>query len=151
MPQDVIGRGDVEEELGQAEGEQQRPPGEFSLRAVLEGEHDFLVPGGVDRFARQALDEIDRGRDPQFQFGNIGIDVARGERRMSGQQRAGDDRMAIGLADLLPQAVHVGMEPHVGEYRGLDVSRPHVGRGMVEQRGQIAEIRHEHADRCFVD
>jgi hypothetical protein len=98
MAQDVVGRRDVEEKLGQAEGEQQRPAGEFSLRAILEGEHDLLIPGVVDRGPRQGLDEIDRGRNSQFQFGNIRIDVAKGERFVSGQQRASDDRMTSGLA-----------------------------------------------------
>ena len=67
-----------------------------------------LSAGAVDRVARQALDEIDRGCDLQFQFGNIGIGLRKGERLVSGQQRAGDDRVAIGLADLLRQVYMLG-------------------------------------------
>ena len=71
-------------------------------------------------------------------------------RRVAGQQRAGNDRMAVGLADLLLQAVHVGREPHVEQHRGIDVAGPGVGCGVIEQRRQIAEIGHEDADGSVV-
>ena len=60
MAQDVVGRRDMKEELRNAERQQQRFAGEFSLGAVLESESDFLVGCGVDLGARQALHEIDR-------------------------------------------------------------------------------------------
>ena len=69
----------------------------------------------------------------------------------TGQQRAGNDRVPIGLRRPAAQAVHVGIEPHVEKDGGIDLSRLGMGRGLVEQTGQIAEIRHEHADGSFVE
>src|SRR5437762_1532039 len=64
VAQDVVGRGDVEEELRHAEGQQQRSPGECSCRAVLEGENDLPVRCAINLRARQALYKIDRCCDP---------------------------------------------------------------------------------------
>jgi hypothetical protein len=50
----------MKEELRNAERQQQRFAGEFSLGAVLESESDFLVGCGVDLGTWQALHEIDR-------------------------------------------------------------------------------------------
>jgi hypothetical protein len=68
----------------------------------------------------------------------------------AGQQRAGNDRMPVGFSHLLLQAVHGRREPHVQKDGGIDVPGFGIGRGLVEKTGQIAEIRHEHADRSFV-
>ena len=76
MAQDVIGRGDVEEELGHAESEQQRPPGEVRWCAVLEGEYDFLVPGAsISSRGRPCMNST-AAVDPGFQPGNIRFDTA---------------------------------------------------------------------------
>ena len=56
MPQQVVGRRDVEEELRDAEGEQQRPPGEGQLGPVLQPEEDLQFPGRIDLGARQAFE-----------------------------------------------------------------------------------------------
>src|SRR4051812_48551039 len=75
MAQDVVGRRDMKEELRNAERQQQRFSGEFSLGAVLERESDFLVGGGFDLRARQALHEIDRRRNPRLELADIGLAV----------------------------------------------------------------------------
>src|SRR5882724_5583539 len=75
MAQDVVGRRDMKEELRNAERQQQRFSGEFSLGAVLESESDFLVGCGVDLGARQALHEIDRCRYPRLELGDVRLAV----------------------------------------------------------------------------
>ena len=149
MAQDVVGRRDVKEELRRAECQQQRPPGEFSCRAVLEGEDDFVVCGGIDLRPRQALHEVDRRCDPQLEFGDIGLGRREGVRFAAGQQRTGNDRVTVGLADLTRQVVHVRIEPHLEQNRRIDVFRLGIGRCAVQQIREIAEIRHENVDRHF--
>ena len=56
MPQDVVGRCDVEKELRTRERQQQRPPAEFPFRPAPEREYDLLVRGTVDFSARQTLE-----------------------------------------------------------------------------------------------
>jgi len=75
MAQDVVGRRDMKEELRNAERQQQRFSGEFSLGAVLERESDFLVGCGVDLRTRQALHEIDRRGNPRLELGDVGLAV----------------------------------------------------------------------------
>jgi hypothetical protein len=48
MAQDVVSRGDVEEELRNAESQQQRLPGKFPLRAIAKPEGNFLVTAAVE-------------------------------------------------------------------------------------------------------
>jgi hypothetical protein len=66
-------------------------------------------------------------------------------------ERAGNGRMPVGFSHLLLQAVHGGREPHVQKHGRIDVSGFGMGRGVIEKTGQIAEIRHEHADGSFVE
>ncbi len=49
MAQNVVGRGDVKEELRDAEGQEQRVAAEGSLDAVAKPENDLLLAGAVDR------------------------------------------------------------------------------------------------------
>lgn len=58
--------------------------------------------------------------------------------------------MATGLTDLLLQAVHVWIKPHVEQHRGIDVVGLGMYSGMIEQRRQVAEKGHENADRGVV-
>jgi len=139
----------VEEELRHAERQQQRSSGEFAGRAVLEGEEDLLVPCAIDLRAWQALDKIDRCRDPRFEFGDIGLGYREDVRLASGQQRAGNYSVAVGLAGLTRQIIHRGCEPQVEQDRGIDVFRLRVRRCVVQQDRQIAQIRHEDIDRRF--
>jgi hypothetical protein len=133
MAQDVVGCRYVKKELRAAERQQQRSSGEFPLHAAPEGEHHLSVPCTVDFATQQVLNEFNRGSDARFQFRNIRLYVCERKRRAASQQRAAKDRVTIGFADLLPEAVHIGIEPHVEQHRRIDVSLARIGRRVVQQ------------------
>lgn len=84
--QDVVGRGDVEIEIRQAEAEEVGLALEAKL-AVAQREGDVTRLGAGEVLGRQAFDERDRLGDPLFQlgearlvvgiFGNVGAGEAR--------------------------------------------------------------------------
>jgi len=75
VPQDVVSRRDVKKELRNAERQQQRLSGKFSLGTILESESDFLVGGRFDLCARQALHEIDRHGYPRLELWDIRLGI----------------------------------------------------------------------------
>jgi len=140
VPQDVVRRRDMEEELGNTEGQEQRAPGERSLRTVSEPEDDIALGRSIDFFARQALNEINRRGDPRLQFGDARFAAGKVLGIAAGQQRAGDHGMAVGFAHLLSEIIHGGMEPHVKQYRWIDPACVGIGLRAVEKRREIVEV-----------
>ena len=147
MAQDVVGRGDVKEELRHAEGEQQLLTGKVSRRAVLEGENHFLLAAVVDRRGSQTADETDRGGDPRLEFGNIRLGIGKDRRIDASQQTAGKNRMPDRLFDLEREAVHVGIEPRGKEDRRINLARLGMFSRAVEKVGQTSEKLRENPDR----
>src|SRR4051794_20246980 len=55
--------------------------------------------------------------------------------------------MAAGLADLLRQIVHVGRDAHTEQDGRIELPGFGIGNALVEECGQVAQVRHEDADR----
>jgi hypothetical protein len=77
--------------------------------------------------------------------GRLGI--GKGASVAAGEQRATEDGVTVGLAYLPREIVHVRIEPHLEQDRGIDLSRFRIGRCTIQDAGQIGKKRHKHTDR----
>jgi hypothetical protein len=85
-----------------------------------------------------------------FQSRDVAFSAWQCERLASCQQCSGEDGVAIGLAHLLPQTVHVRVEPHAEQDRYVDLARFGIGGRTIQKAGKIAEIRCEETDRSLM-
>ncbi|MGY4595554.1 hypothetical protein ACVWXL_003300 [Bradyrhizobium sp. GM22.5] len=67
-----------------------------------------------------------------------------------GEQGRGDRGVATGLADLLRQIVHVGRHAHAEQDGRVELPGLGIGNALVEQCGEVAQIRHEESDRGVI-
>src|SRR5262245_27685752 len=96
------------------------------------------------------LEEIDHHPDVRFQSRDVAFSAWQCERLASRQQCPGEDGVAIGLAHLSPQTVHVRKEPPAEKDRYVVLARLCIGGRTIQNARKIAEIRYEENDRSLM-
>src|SRR6476620_1962803 len=113
LPHDVVGRGGVKPEVGQAVAEQKALPGELTSLPAREGDADVLSLGPVNLALLDTLEVVDGFGDAVLQLRNGGL-VVRELQRFLASETPRRVRSMIGRRSHLPrQIVHVRRQPHV--------------------------------------